>query len=99
MGGLKPRTIRLETAMKFFGLESGSSIGTSVGMDFDVEGELDHEQLKVAVLEKKEQLDLLALVTLLMNGGLTRLQYDNQRALVKNNYDALLKRKAHVKAE
>lgn len=92
MSKLQPRNITIESSTKFFGLDSGSSTGSTVAVEFDIPEGLEAADLRRATLEEKERLDLLTLTMELARGAIDNDAFERRKARIKAYYDKLLNR-------
>lgn len=92
MSRLRPRTITIESTVKFFELDRGMSSGSTVQMQFDIPDDMEDAELKIVRMEEKERLDLVLLSMEVARGGMSVENYSKRKNAIKANYDKLLKR-------
>lgn len=92
MSRLQPKSITLESSLKFFGLDSGRSDGSSTSITFEIPPDMSSGEFRKALLEEKEQLDLLVATMELAKGTFARSKYENYKSGLRATYDKLLKR-------
>lgn len=88
---LKPVRVTLESSLKLFGLQQGSSEGSLIQMTFEIpEGFENNGQLLRLMLREKEKLDLFCLSAERLRGTLTSEEYQRRRALILQSYASVL---------
>lgn len=92
MSKLRPKNITIESNVKFFGLDSGVSSGSTIAVEFEIPDGLEAADLRRAALEEKERLDLLTLTMELARGAIERNAYESRKKTLKVYYDKLLNR-------
>lgn len=88
---LTPKNVRLESSLKYFGLEKGSSEGTTISIEYGVPEGITRKDLTILMLAENERLDLFCLLTERLRGALTDADYTTRRDALKAKYKTLLK--------
>lgn len=89
---LIPRVVTLTSEVKFFGLEKGQSDGSQASVTFDIPPEMATVDLRKAIFEEKERLDLLVLISERIKGSISKEFFTKRRSLIVSSYDKILNR-------
>lgn len=87
-----PKTVRITSMLKFFGLETGSSGGTELSVEFAVPDGVTTKDFKRMVFEEKERLDTMALYAEAAKGSILASVFDSRKMVLRESYDRLLGR-------
>lgn len=87
---LTPSKVFLESSLKFFGLDVGSSSGSTLGIEYSVPEGLTGVELKKAILDSKMGLDLTVLAMEKMRGAVDHQVFSERKAFVQASYGRLL---------
>lgn len=92
MATLNPKKITIESNLKFFGLEIGASSGSTLTVDYEIEGSASTSELKSLYLTEKERLDQSVLLMEYARGALSGVDFTERKTVLTANYDKMLKR-------
>lgn len=92
MSKLKPRSVTIQSEVKFFRLgDNGSSDGSSIGVTFDIPDGLSAKETRLEILKEKRALDIMVLNAERLKGTIDERRYDLRKQAITTAYDKALK--------